>query len=139
MKTMTAWLTLTAIAFGGDSEKGESGEQTDYLKARPEVVEAWQDMRFGMFVCWGPVSLTGKEIGWSRGAPAWGRRPGVRGGRGATPAKVYDALYETGEVLRTLGREDEAKEMYRRFIRWAPDDDPRREVLNRLYPPTNTP
>ena len=51
-------------------------------------------MRFGMFLCWGPVSLTGKEIGWSRGAPAWGRRPGLRGGKGPTPAKVYDALYE---------------------------------------------
>ena len=25
------------------------------------------DLRFGMFIHWGPVSLTGKEIGWSRG------------------------------------------------------------------------
>jgi len=66
----------------------------DLLKAKPRIVEGWKDMRFGMFLCWGPVSLTGKEIGWSRGAPAWGRRPGVRGGRGPTPAKVYDALYE---------------------------------------------
>ena len=66
----------------------------DPMKADPKTVERWKDMRFGMFLCWGPVSLTGKEIGWSRGAPAWGRRPGVRGGRGPTPAKVYDALYE---------------------------------------------
>jgi len=63
------------------------------LTAKPEVVEAWKDMRFGMFLCWGPVTLTGKEIGWSRGAPAWGRRKGVRGGKGATPAAVYDKLY----------------------------------------------
>ena len=34
------------------------------LTAKPEVVGAWKDMRFGMFLCWGPVSLTGKEIGW---------------------------------------------------------------------------
>ena len=27
----------------------------------------WQDMRFGMFIHWGPVSLKGTEIGWSRG------------------------------------------------------------------------
>jgi len=39
----------------------------------------WQAMRFGMFIHWGPVSLTGKEIGWSRGA--------------ATPIEVYDNLY----------------------------------------------
>ena len=54
----------------------------------------WREARFGMFLCWGPVSLTGKEIGWSRGAPPWGRRPGVRGGRGPTPAAVYDGLYK---------------------------------------------
>ena len=26
---------------------------TDFLKAKAEVVEAWQDMRFGMFNRWG--------------------------------------------------------------------------------------
>jgi len=65
------------------------------LRATKEVVQQWQDMRFGMFVCWGPVSLTGEEIGWSRGEPSWGRRPGMRGGKGPTPAKVYDNLYKT--------------------------------------------
>jgi len=50
------------------------------LKPRREAVEAWKDMRFGMFICWGPVSLTGKEIGWSRGNP--------------TPIPEYDALYK---------------------------------------------
>jgi len=69
-------------------------ERESFLKAKPQIVEAWQDMRFGMFLCWGPVSLTGKEIGWSRGEPAWGRRPGMRGGNGPTPAKVYDNLYK---------------------------------------------
>ncbi len=39
----------------------------------------WQDMRFGLFLHWGPVSLTGREIGWSRGAP--------------TPVNEYDELY----------------------------------------------
>jgi len=81
---------IASASAAAEAPKGKP----DFLKARPEVVEQWQDMRFGMFVCWGPVSLTGKEIGWSRGAPAWGRRPGVRGARGPTPAKVYDALYE---------------------------------------------
>jgi alpha-L-fucosidase len=37
-------------------------------------------MRFGMFIHWGPVSLTGQEIGWSRG--------------GATPIEKYDNLYK---------------------------------------------
>ena len=70
-----------------------SGADNFPLTAKGEVVEAWKDMRFGMFLCWGPVSLTGKEIGWSRGAPPWGIRKGVRGGKGPTPAAVYDKLY----------------------------------------------
>ena len=51
----------------------------DWPKADPAAVERWQAMRFGMFIHWGPVSLTAKEIGWSRGA--------------GTPIEVYDNLY----------------------------------------------
>jgi alpha-L-fucosidase len=32
-----------------------------------EAVRKWQEKRFGMFIHWGPVSLKGTEIGWSRG------------------------------------------------------------------------
>jgi len=68
-------------------------ESWDMLTAKPEVVEGWQDMRFGMFNCWGPVSLTGLEIGWSRGAPRGGEFR-VREGQGPTPVDVYDNLYK---------------------------------------------
>jgi alpha-L-fucosidase len=40
----------------------------------------WRDARFGMFIHWGPVSLKGTEIGWSRGAEV--------------PIEVYDNLYK---------------------------------------------
>ncbi len=63
------------------------------LTAKPEIVRAWQDMRFGMFNCWGPVSLTGLEIGWSRGAPRGGEFR-VREGQGPTPVEIYDNLYK---------------------------------------------
>jgi alpha-L-fucosidase len=46
----------------------------------PAALRRWQEMRFGMFIHWGPVSLTGREIGWSRGAP--------------TPIAEYDNLYK---------------------------------------------
>jgi len=49
--------------------------------AAPESVARWQDMRFGMFIHWGPVSLKGTEIGWSRG-------DGV-------PVEEYDNLYKS--------------------------------------------
>ena len=49
----------------------------------------WQEARFGLFIHWGPVSLKGTEIGWSRG----GERRG-RGGTGSIPSDVYDNLYK---------------------------------------------
>jgi len=52
------------------------------------AIERWKDLRFGMFIHWGPVSIVGTEIGWSRGAERRGR-PGV----GNVPVEVYDNLY----------------------------------------------
>ena len=72
----------------------EQDTEWDMLTAKPEIVKAWQDMRFGMFNCWGPVSLTGLEIGWSRGAPRGGEFR-VREGQGPTPVEVYDNLYKS--------------------------------------------
>jgi len=76
----------------------------DMLTARPEVVRAWQDMRFGMFLCWGPVSLTGEEIGWSRGAPRGHGSLRVEG-QGTTPGEVYDSLYKRWKPVRFDARQ----------------------------------
>jgi len=43
------------------------GEANPDLLTNKASLEAWKDLRFGMFVHWGPVSLKGTEIGWSRG------------------------------------------------------------------------
>jgi alpha-L-fucosidase len=61
-----------------DSTPAASGPS--WPKADPAAVARWQALRFGMFIHWGPVSLTAKEIGWSRGAE--------------TPIDVYDNLYK---------------------------------------------
>ena len=60
-----------------------------YLSASPEDMQWWRAARFGLFVHWGPVSLKGTEIGWSRG----GERRG-RSGKGPIPVEVYDNLYK---------------------------------------------
>ncbi|MCK4293546.1 MAG: alpha-L-fucosidase [Planctomycetes bacterium] len=67
----------------------ESKKPKDYLRAAPENVKKWREMKFGLFIHWGPVSLKGTEIGWSRG----GERRG-RGGKGSIPAEEYDNLYK---------------------------------------------
>ena len=71
---------VALLATSAALRAGAAADEQDILKAKPEAIEAWKDMRFGMFICWGPVSLTGREIGWSRGNP--------------TPIEQYDALYK---------------------------------------------
>ena len=52
--------SLSAQSLGG-------GEANPHLLTNKEALKSFQDMRFGMFIHWGPVSLRGTEIGWSRG------------------------------------------------------------------------
>src|SRR5882724_3472218 len=56
---------------------------------RREALQRWQSNRFGMFIHWGPVSLTGQEISWSR-ANSNTNCPN----NGPTPVDVYDNLYK---------------------------------------------
>jgi alpha-L-fucosidase len=49
----------------------------------------WREGRFGMFIHYGPVTLTGQEISWSR-ANSNSNCPN----NGPTPVEVYDNLYK---------------------------------------------
>ncbi|MBN2270228.1 MAG: alpha-L-fucosidase, partial [Sedimentisphaerales bacterium] len=70
---------LTAILMSIPS-MGWAAESKDYLRAAENDVQNWREMKFGLFIHWGPVSLKGTEIGWSRG----GERRGT-GGTGSIP------------------------------------------------------
>ncbi|MBX7256465.1 MAG: alpha-L-fucosidase [Candidatus Hydrogenedentes bacterium] len=72
----------------------------DLLTAKPEALKWWQEARFGLFIHWGPVSLKGTEIGWSRG----GERRGT-GGTGEIPVDVYDNLYKEFNPVNFDARE----------------------------------
>ncbi len=63
-----------ALATPDDKPPAETPQQRD---AR---LQWWRDARFGMFIHWGPVSIKGTEIGWSRGA--------------RIPIAEYDNLYK---------------------------------------------
>lgn len=58
-------------------------------KANPAMLQSWRDARFGIFIHWGPVSLTELEISWSR-ANTNLKCPN----NGPTAADVYDNLYK---------------------------------------------
>jgi len=55
---------LGMAAFGGVHT---DAAPTHLLQAPSGAIEAWRNMRFGMFIHWGPASLTGGELSWSRG------------------------------------------------------------------------
>jgi len=72
-------LALLIQAGVAQAQIGGGGEANPLLKTHPESLESFRDMRFGMFVHWGPVSLRGEEISWSRGI--------------SVPQNDYDSLY----------------------------------------------
>ncbi|TCD00327.1 alpha-L-fucosidase [Pedobacter psychroterrae] len=53
---------------------------TSLIKTPKSVLDDFMDQRFGMFIHWGPVTLRGTEIGWSRGL--------------GVPTEEYDNLYK---------------------------------------------
>ncbi len=73
MKFTFSLLLLSLLSFGMFAQK------TYYTNEA--LLEKFMDMKFGMFVHWGPVSLKGTEIGWSRGREV--------------PVEEYDNLYKS--------------------------------------------
>jgi alpha-L-fucosidase len=73
-------LLAAVLALSGANSFAGAASSSDWPKADADAVAHWQSLRFGMFIHWGPVSLTGKEISWSRGRE--------------TAVEVYDDLYK---------------------------------------------
>ncbi len=67
----------------------EAGSAADTPHAVQERLRWWTDARFGMFIHYGPVTLTGEELSWSR-ANSNPHCPN----QGETPVEVYDNLYK---------------------------------------------
>ena len=70
---LLALALLFSVAWTPVSGAGEPagpdlhGEET--LQQREARMAWWREAKFGLFVHWGPVSLTGKELSWSRQGP----------------------------------------------------------------------
>jgi len=84
MKTIAllAIFLMVFVVLGFAQQHGKEMKKEDRLGW-------WRESRFGMFIHWGPVSIKGTEISWSRG----GERRGI-GGKGDIPVEVYDSLYQ---------------------------------------------
>jgi len=95
---ISVWLPAICLALVGCTFTTRSGKPADatslektkdYLRAGEQDIQQWRQMKFGLFIHWGPVSLKGTEIGWSRG----GERRG-QSGTGSIPVEIYDNLYK---------------------------------------------
>ncbi len=65
MKKFISLILLLSLPLFVNAQWG-GGEANPELKTNAESLKEWQDLKFGLFVHWGPVSLRGTEIGWSR-------------------------------------------------------------------------
>jgi alpha-L-fucosidase len=88
-RSLIVWLGLSVCSITAFSVEQINKESADFLKAGEQDMQAWRELKFGLFIHWGPVSLKGTEIGWSRG----GERRG-QGGKGEIPVEEYDNLYK---------------------------------------------
>ncbi len=72
------------LCAGEIPDSNNSKKENDHL-------QWWREARFGMFIHWGPISLKGTEISWSRKGPRLGC-PSTNPGE--VPAEIYDSLYK---------------------------------------------
>ncbi len=80
IKKIIPIILILFIPFFTFAQSTGGGGQSPNLKTNEKALQRWQKLKFGMFIHWGPVTLRGTEIGWSRGTEV--------------PIKDYDNLYK---------------------------------------------
>ncbi|MBN1395056.1 MAG: alpha-L-fucosidase [Pirellulales bacterium] len=80
MKSFTLPIIAVLLLCISTVASSEQTKEAPQPTAPPEAVAHWQDLKFGIFIHWGPVCLAGTELGHSRGKEV--------------PVEVYDNLYK---------------------------------------------
>jgi len=96
-KGFSAAISLLLLACSLQNGQAKVGGAKNYLKAGEADIQAWREMKFGLFIHWGPVSLKGTEIGWSRGGERRGRNDKSTG---SIAVEVYDNLYKQFDPVK---------------------------------------
>lgn len=74
------WIMVSAFAMCLPASIKAQETISPAIRTSERVISNFMDLRLGMFIHWGPVTLKGTEIGWSRGTQV--------------PVEVYDNLYK---------------------------------------------
>lgn len=77
---LVLFIIIIIVSFGLSANSFSQSDESKKTIGNEKKIEEWKDARFGMFIHWGPVSLKGTEIGWSRGREI--------------PVEEYDNLYK---------------------------------------------
>ena len=80
MKQTILIIALLLVCSQMKAQLSGGGEANPDLHTNQKALKKFMDNRFGMFIHWGPVTLRGEEIGWSR--------------KRQIPAVDYDNLYK---------------------------------------------
>ncbi|MGK7395550.1 MAG: alpha-L-fucosidase [Candidatus Cyclobacteriaceae bacterium M3_2C_046] len=80
MKELFLNIAFLIYLISAQAQQAGGGEANPDLLTNKKALEAFQDNRFGLFIHWGPVTLRGEEISWSRGIEI--------------PVEDYDMLYQ---------------------------------------------
>lgn len=79
-KCLILTLLMGGLSFLVSCNRHHHSNDAVFPEDHSQKLEWWKDARFGMFIHWGPVTLRGSEIGWSRGREI--------------PVAEYDSLYK---------------------------------------------
>jgi alpha-L-fucosidase len=85
-------LMLLALVAAGSQDRTAASSPAP---SATERLAWWREARFGLFIHWGPVSLKGTEISWSRA----NTNPACPN-KGPIPAAEYDNLYKEFNPIR---------------------------------------
>jgi alpha-L-fucosidase len=88
MKTLAVTAAMALACLAAPHIRADDAA-VEAISRRQERLAWWREARFGLFLHWGPVSLEGTEISWSRA----NSNPACPN-KGPIPVEVYDNLYK---------------------------------------------
>lgn len=96
---LCAFLLMVSALFLGHGAVADEGNVSAGAVAAPGQEDArmqwWRDAKFGLFIHWGPASVSGKEISWGRIG-----HPFDHPGHESVPAEEYDNLYKRFDPVK---------------------------------------
>lgn len=91
---LLSFSSLVAQHHNDELQLYDTDKSVESDKADCKAIKEWQDLRFGMFIHWGPISQLGKQLSHSRNSKS--HTPGGKAYKVASiEPEIYDIQYKT--------------------------------------------